>query len=657
MKRLCLLVLAMVGLTCLHLPTPAHGASPLAANDFTQSGVQGLDFTNAANARQNSWAWAMGWFKGHLYVGTARAWHCQEAAALAIAFPNNPTQFPYPPNDPDMSCAPNPADLPLQAEIWRWSPPNTWERVFQSPNDIPIPGQPGKFVARDTAFRGMLDFTEPDGTEALYVAGVNARFIWGNTLPPPRILRSTDGLNFTPIPQDPGTNLGNMAGSSWRNPTMYNGKFYIQGGSVKGAGTLYKSANPALGDNSFQAVSSPGILVSASYAYNGWLYLGLTDPKNGYSVVKTNATGTPPYAFLPVVLYGGYKTPNPNVEILSTRVFQGHLYLGANGINSQTGFQSPAELIRVNPDDSWDVVVGDPRMTPSGYKSPLSGLPEGFGSPYNDHMWRMEVFDNNLYVSTFDTSTFLKDNNPSPAVKAGMGFDFYRTGDGLNFTPITTNGFGDMFNMGGRTMAATPYGLFIGTANYWHGLKVYQGTPPGYRGFQVNLPVVSQPLARGPQPTPTTGPTLTATALPIATNTPTLVPLPTSTSTNTPTATAIPPTSTSTATSSPTTTNTPVPPTGTATTTPTNTSIPATNTPTATATPTSSATRTATATSTATATRTATATSTNTPTATQTATATKTTVPPTNTMTATQTATATNTTVRDEYGHGYICPD
>ena len=63
-------------------------------------------------------------------------------------------------------------------------------------------------------------------------------------------------------------------------------------------------------------------------------------------------------------------------------------------------------------------------------------------------------------------------------------------GYGVTFTPITTTGFGDKYNFGVRTMAATPYGLFLGTANYYYGLKIFLGVPQGFRGFNVFVPLV-----------------------------------------------------------------------------------------------------------------------------------------------------------------------
>ncbi len=476
------------------------GVSALGLDDFQPAALQGF------GDRQNGWAWSMLWWNGHLYVGNNHSFHCAETAAINRFFPS---LTPYPPNDPDIECTPDPANLDLRAEIWRWTPEtNAWERVYQSPNDIAIPDHPGKFVARDIGYRGMNTFTDPDGTEALYVAGVSSQFLWP-TVPPPRILRSADGLHFEPVPQDPGTFLGDFQGNGFRNQTSYNGRFYIVGGVIQGSGVLLEAENPAGGNDNFRTVSPPDMTVSAVQSFNGHLYVGVRDLANGYSVVETDATGTPPYTYTTVVPPGAYLSGlDADSEVLDMRVFNNHLYVGGNGLHvGLIGLMGPAELIRINPDDTWDVVVGEPRNTPNGMKYPISGFDAGFGSFFNGHMWRLEAFDGNLYVGTFDSSTTLKDDPIlGPMLQPLMGFDLYRTPNGSDFFPITTDGFGDKFNFGARSLAATPYGLFLGTANYYYGLQIWQTTAAA-GSHKSYLPLIMSSSTSGllAQPSPVAG--------------------------------------------------------------------------------------------------------------------------------------------------------
>ncbi len=471
----------------LYLATPSQALEgiPPTADEFVPAAPQGF------GDRQNSWAWAMQWWRGHLYVGTNRAWHCAEIASLAYLLPDH---VEYPPDDPDIECTPDPADLPLQAEIWRWTPDtDRWERVYQSPADVPLPGpQDNKFIARDIGYRGMTVFREADGTEALYVTGVSPQFIGfpGLDKLPPRILRSTDGVHFEPIPQDPGTALWNFPFSVFRNPISYNGRFYVTGGTVQGSGVLLESEHPELGNDSFRIVSPPGMIVSDLAVFNGWLYAGIANRREGYGVVKTDARGEPPYTFVTVVEKGGYLQNGANSEILSMEVFNGRLYAGGNGIKiGSLGPGAAAELIRINPDDTWDLVVGYPRVKPGGgVIYPISGLQAGFGNVFNAHMWHLVSHNGVLYVGTFDSSTTLR-NDPELGEYARlfMGFDLYASVDGVHFTPITTDGLGNPFDFGVRTFASTPYGLFLGTANYYYGLNIWRVNP----SVTVDLPLPS----------------------------------------------------------------------------------------------------------------------------------------------------------------------
>jgi hypothetical protein len=474
--------------------TTAQASVPVDDDDFISIAPQGF------GDRQNSWAWAMQWWNGYLYVGTNRAWHCAEFASFHNLLPRI---FPYPPVDPDIECTDDPEDLPLQAEIWRWSAAtNTWERVYQSPNDILLPS--GKYTSRDVGFRGMTVYTESDGTEALYVTAVATRFInfdGAEDMPPPRILRSTDGVNFEPVPQTPGTLMGDLPVSSLRNPFVDKGKMYVIGGLAQGSGFLLESANPAGGDDDYVVASADNMIASAGAGYNDQLYVG-TQNLSGYRIYRADNSGTPPYDYTLVVDRGGYLR-RPNNEILNMVEYDGLLYAGGNGIIFRG---TPAELIRVNPDDTWDLVVGNPRYTPDGWKLPLSGFGSGFGNVFNGHMWRLQVHNNQLYVGTFDSSTTYKDNVALlPILQPLMGFDLWRTPDGVDFYPVSTTGFGDMFNFGVRSMDSTPYGLFVGTANYYYGVQIWQ-SPEQPKTYLPSVLSGANSLLNGPSYLPLRAP-------------------------------------------------------------------------------------------------------------------------------------------------------
>lgn len=477
-------IVPLVILIAMVLPMVTSRAQPSA--DMVNTSFTAQDFRSIApqgfGDRQNSYAWSMAWFKGKLYVGTGRATQCVQMATLSLFYPF----LHYPPLDPDVECTPDKTDLPLQAEIWRWTPETgTWERIYQSPNDVPIPGVAGKFVARDIGYRDMLVFTEPDGTEALYVSGVSARSMYPG-IAPPRILRSIDGVTFNPLPQDPGTFLGSTKANGFRDLAAFKGRLYIVASlGYLGHGPVYEATHPAGGNNNFQQITPDGMTQYEMAEYNNHLYLGGAAKEQGYTVWKTDASGPLPYTFTPVISDGAYMPRNPSLSIVSMYVFHNRLYIGTD---------RPAEIVRINPDDTWDLIVGTPRDTPVGRKEPLSGMSVGFDWHFNFHIWRMQQHDGVLYVGTFDQTTHW---NPIPILgrllEPQMGFDFYSTTDGIHYTPITVKGFDQKFDVGVRSFASTSHGLFVGIVNVSYGLKILRA---GSSRWDVYLPAVGSTSGR-----------------------------------------------------------------------------------------------------------------------------------------------------------------
>lgn len=62
---------------------------------------------------------------------------------------------------------------------------------------------------------------------------------------------------------------------------------------------------------------------------------------------------------------------------------------------------------------------------------------------------------------------FMDQSNPA-------GFDLYVSEDGVTFDPVTVNGYGNKYNYGGRVLLPTEYGLYLATANPFHGGQVWR---------------------------------------------------------------------------------------------------------------------------------------------------------------------------------------
>jgi hypothetical protein len=235
---------------------------------------------------------------------------------------------------------------------------------------------------------------------------------------------------------------------------------------------------PGFGDPSNHAVYTMA-------AFEGCVYAGTLNPTSGYQVWKAPIDADGDARWERVVAHGAHRG-NLNEAAMTMCVFGDALYVGSgisNGGYDRTYGIGPSagELIRIFPDDTWELVAGEARPTPVGRKEPLSGLGPGFGNPFAGYIWSMAVHDGHLYVGTFDSSVFalwadlqrlpieaqlkLRRLGVDRFVEQHAGFDLFRSKDGASWTPVTRNGFGNPYNYGARTMISTPYGLFVGTAN------------------------------------------------------------------------------------------------------------------------------------------------------------------------------------------------
>jgi 1-acyl-sn-glycerol-3-phosphate acyltransferase len=496
---------------------PIGGFAPIAVNGWGD----GL----------NSYAHSMTWFEDRLYVGSARA------NLYLISRRQPKPQWPvYPVN-----CPADPFVLDLCAEIWRYDPrERVWEHVFKAPM-VParvIPGAnagtngvgPGgvvtanrSMVPRDIGYRGMFVFQgRSDPKPVLYVSTYSP-----TRGPGPMILRSEDGVEFAPAGK-PGFGYENV--SAFRGLVPFKGRLYASPiGATQNrpnASTypmVFETDDPAHGE--WRPVSERGfgnpqnVAVFELAVMGDWLYGGTLNVVTGFELWKTRAEGEPPYEWTQVLRLGAYRG-NLNQGTLSMCVFKDALYIGTaiqDGGFDRANKVGPAagEIIRVHPDDSWDLLVGSSRLTPIGFKVARSGLGPGFKNFFNTYIWRMCVHNDWLYVGTWDWSTFLP---YSPFAKwpaflrelfenLGVeqfaakeeGCDVWRTKDGLTWEPVTRDGFGNRYNCGARTLVSTPHGLAIGSANPFGGeVAVKRGdrweyVPNPRGGLEVWLgePVVS----------------------------------------------------------------------------------------------------------------------------------------------------------------------
>jgi hypothetical protein len=468
----------------------AHAAPGLPADLLAQHGF---------GDRQNSYAWSMAWFKGKLYVGTGRNVLCVEGATSQFYFKftnlyqTNPAL--------DVHCPPNQYDLDLRAEIWQYTPQTgKWRMVYRSPADIPNPRARGKFLARDTAYRGMKVVRDRHGREALFISGVTS----DEYVPeiarshPPRLLRTYDGRHFHDISvptivRRTGT-LVDRRPVGYRGLEVWRKRLYVvASASLTGDGAIFEVRNPFARKARFSQVSPTDMAVFEMQRFDGDLYVGTGSFDHGYGVYKTDSKRAP-FRFKPVVTDGaglGQKM----VSVVSMYPYRGHLYVG--GVSWLASNQLPeSELIRIGRGDQWELVTGNPRVAPDGqWRYPISGLPAGFGNAFNAHLWRIVDKDGALYVGTLDWSWQLQETSvwagkwawlANAILKGQYGFDVWSSCDGVNWSAVTLNAFnGDPDDFGVRSLVAAPRGFYIGSANHAHGTTIWHerlsacGSPGG----------------------------------------------------------------------------------------------------------------------------------------------------------------------------------
>jgi hypothetical protein len=461
---------------------PNPQPSPSAGGPFSTGGV-GLvesDFRlvtteNGFGEGFNSYAHSMAWFEGRLYVGTTRG-----VSASVKAATDTPMSKPWPTLTSD-----DVYDIDRRAQIWQYNPvTDKWRRVYQA---MWVPCKDGRPGPRYMGFRGMRIYQGPrDPKPCLYVS------TWApSRVEPPNLLRTEDGEHFEMMPRPPWGEtvrsfraLQPFKGRMHTSPTGSTGK-----SDVSSDATVYCTEDiryPNWTPASQHGFGNPrNVTIFEMGTFNDHLYATMANPWGGAQIFKTDGEGGPPYKWTMVLERGAYRGVfNEGVSAICE--FKGALYMGTGIANGgfHREFQvgpAAAELIRLWPDDTWDLIMGNPRTTPQGLKVPLSGYHAGFDNFFNGYVWRMAVHDGHLYAGTFnwiqslpympmemwpeDAAHVLQRWGLETLLRNYGGCELWRTADGVSWENVTRSGFGNKFNWGIRNMVSTPHGLFVGTAN------------------------------------------------------------------------------------------------------------------------------------------------------------------------------------------------
>ncbi|WP_295541947.1 hypothetical protein [uncultured Thiohalocapsa sp.] len=457
-------------------PPNARSSRGLSRDDFSKVSANGF------GDGDNAYAHSMAYFKDHVLVGTSRATMALLGAGDQGGM-KDVSLDAWPVELADHVYTPAFENHRARAEIWRLSPlTGVWTRVYQAPM---VYGTDGTHMSRDLGYRAMAVFQgERDPEPALYVSTWSRSRGRGMQL-----LRSYDGEHFAPV-GPPG--LAGLDATSTRSLVPFKGRLFTTPTgatagrqNVSGIATVFASRDPAGGDwtpcNDEGFGDRNNLGVFEMLATQTHLYAGTVNFAKGYQLWRTDAEGEPPYRWERLLVDGAGRG-QLNQGVVSLAAFRDAVFVGSGiqkgGIDKQNRI-GPAgpELIRVNADASFDIIMGE-RRTQAG---PLSGLMPGWNNIFCGSIWKMNVHDGWLYAGTQDWLVFLLyrdfDKLDSHAgrllrgvdiehfVETAGGYDLWRSRDGENWLPVTRCGFENPYNHGVRNILSTPHGMFVGSSN------------------------------------------------------------------------------------------------------------------------------------------------------------------------------------------------
>jgi hypothetical protein len=436
---------------------------------------------------RNGYAWSMARFRGRIYVGTGRLIACVENQTIDFflrvsdRYVTNPL--------PGATCPADPYDMDLRAEIWEYTPrTGRWRRVYRSRADVPNPRAPGKFVARDIAFRGMTVFRDARGRKRLYAGGVTA----DEYLPelkrrhPPRILSSRDGRHWRATPARDvvvRAPYGVFRPMGFRTLRVWRGRMYVTATpGLTGDGAIFEVTRPWSPRRvRFRQISPSSLAVFEFDLFDGSLFAGTGDRERGYGVYRISRRKSR-YRFDPIVTNGAGRGQTVT-SVVSMGVFKGRLYVGSSGWYNEED-NPVSEIIRIDRAGRWQVVTGPPRRVRGQLVGPISGMGDGFNNVFSAHFWRMASNRGELVVGTNDWAylSVLAYPELTPqevslvefVLKGEMGYDLWATCDGVNWRAVTRDAFGgNRYDFGARNLVLANGQVFVGSANHAQGTKVW----------------------------------------------------------------------------------------------------------------------------------------------------------------------------------------
>lgn len=136
--------------------------------------------------------------------------------------------------------------------------------------------------------------------------------------------------------------------------------------------------------------------------WRGQLYVAVANAERGAQLWRAGLTPEGVADDWRCVLRDGAGRYTGNRELLALTVWDDQLYLAAGRMGQTAANARPlgVELLRVDPENCWEILAGGVRFTPDGLKAPLASLGSGFGDPAHVNLLGCCSRRDALYVAT-----------------------------------------------------------------------------------------------------------------------------------------------------------------------------------------------------------------------------------------------------------------
>ncbi|MCP5159638.1 MAG: hypothetical protein H6974_00655 [Gammaproteobacteria bacterium] len=351
------------------------------------------------------------------------------------------------------------------ARLLRYYPgAERWEAVYEAVVEKSSVLSATRPFPLELGWRALSIMPIDGGTEALCATLLSLRNA--------QLIYSTDGEHFEALPavdvkQPRAAPFGLLHPfQSWLFATpvgaMSDGLYMRENGHA----SLYVTRNPRTGD--WQPANAPGFgnpgneVVHGLIDFHGWLYAAVGNPFAGFQLWRTQAVGPPPFTW-ELALDTGARRYTLNPSVASMAIFQDALYLGTGVPETEllSDEVAGAEIIRIFPDNRWELVMGKPRFSPIGLQVPLSANSPGFDDSQNTLVAALASSNDVLYAAVVQRSQ-----------REITGFQIRQTVDGENWQQLHSPAFLNPCAYSLRVLLAMPNFLLAG------GVWKFEATTP-----------------------------------------------------------------------------------------------------------------------------------------------------------------------------------